>query len=169
MEKIIENQLQIPIEYNRLNVAFGTIELARSKINSLRRVLLDPDAIIFMNGSFTTGICGNPSNPHYLKPIDQDRITDIDIGLIDFFLFRELPRREIIEMGKSYSLTYKDGRIKEFLKKGGVSFNKFFHVIRELQNSTGRRVDMNIFQNLDSFLSLGKNYWLLANYQSVCF
>jgi hypothetical protein len=168
MEKILERQLQIPIEYSRLTAAFGTIEFAHSKINSLRSILLDPDAVIFMNGSFITGICGNPSNPHFLKPIDQDRISDLDIGIIDFFLFRDIPHREIIANGKSYSLTYKDGRIKEFLKKG-VDFNKIFQIINELQNSTGRRADINIFQDVNTWLSLGKNYWLLANYQSICF
>ncbi|KKS78580.1 MAG: hypothetical protein UV54_C0059G0008 [Candidatus Beckwithbacteria bacterium GW2011_GWA2_43_10] len=67
MEQIRENQLQIPIEYSRLTAAFGTIEFAHSKIDSLRSILLDPSATIFMNGSFITGICGNPSNPHFLS------------------------------------------------------------------------------------------------------
>lgn len=169
MEQIIENQLQIPIEFNKLNVAFGSTEFARSKILSLKRILLDPDAIIFMNGSSITGVCGNPTSPHYLELFDQERISDLDIGIIDFFLFRDIPRREVVAKGISYSLTYKDGRRKDYLKKSTVNFYKIFKVIGELQNSTGRRVDMNIFQDLNSWLSLGKNYWLLADYQSVYF
>lgn len=126
MEQLLENQLQIPIDQGRLAAAFGSIEFARSQIYSLRRILLDPNAIIFMNGSFISGVCGNPSNPHYLKPMDQDRISDLDIGIIDFFLFRDIPHREIIASGKSHSLTYKDGRIKEFLKKAVSVLTKFF-------------------------------------------
>lgn len=168
-EKIIRlNQTSIDIP--RLECAFGSIDFARSIVAEFQKFIFDPQGLILQHGSFVLGICSNPNQPYYSLPIDYGRISDIDLAIIDSFLFQNLPEREIInDLEKSYPFTYTDGRIKNYLKRG-ERFKRLFNLVDILQESTGRLADINVYKNIDSFLMLhsGK-FSLLAKKDSICF
>lgn len=134
--------------------AFGSVQYGRSAVTALQECLSDTNGLIFLYGSFVTGVCGSPKKPHYGRPFDESRISDLDLGLIDNILFNFLPNYEIIKKAQvvgnlagrmSYSL-FREGLIpKDVLNKR--EFSRLRSVLLEILEQTGKPIDINIYQD----------------------
>lgn len=157
--------MEIPINHDRLTDAFGSMANAQYCIGLMAALITDPDGWLVMAGSWVHGVCQNPNSFYGAAP-DHNRRTDLDMKIICAFLFRDIKPNAIMSRsprlsrecsGKvSMPLTYENGSIRECFNNP-----KLRDAINKVQDTTSRRVDMNIYHDLDAWLSTNCDYWVL--------
>jgi len=150
--------IRVPIEIDqlRLESAFGSDAAYLEFVSEAKVYLHQMDSRLVMYGSFVHG-----------KPRPD---SDIDLLLCDYFSFRNVPKKEVIDSPTivcpdlcgqiSYPITYADGRIKEYVKR---KFERLYRQVKSIQQITGRRFDLNFCCNFQSWLTtMNDPYWELA-------
>ena len=132
----------------------------------MSELVTDPAGLIIISGSLLTGRIGNPNSPYFGQTIESTpTIEDLDIAVIDSYLFSRLPKSELVPDNKlpqsirgqvSYPVSHPKSteHIKKIYKKNQQEFGhlcNFFDALSHLKYIP----EIGIYRSLKPLFELG--------------